>query len=40
VVASLINEVLAAPADAANHARVRDAVHALTRRFPLYAPTA
>jgi glycine hydroxymethyltransferase len=35
-VGDLIAEVLAAPEDAAVHAAVREKVHRLTRRFPLY----
>jgi glycine/serine hydroxymethyltransferase len=36
-VASLIAQVLAAPADEDNRAAVRKRVAALTERFPLYA---
>jgi glycine hydroxymethyltransferase len=39
-IASLINTVLAAPADAAVHARVRTDVRALAAKFPLYGPVA
>ena len=38
-IARLINVVLAAPADTAVHAKVRDEVRTLTARFPLYRPT-
>jgi RpiB/LacA/LacB family sugar-phosphate isomerase len=34
-IAGFINEVLSHPADPAVHARVKEQVHALTRRFPL-----
>lgn len=38
-IAELIESVIAAPDDTGNSARVRDAVHELTSRFPLYPTT-